>query len=104
MSYLIVPVSINVSMRLLKMMGIDERENSIDLQFKIILEWRDQRITFNNLKKDSFFNALTEDEMRTIWLPILIYTNTDQKETTRLGWVSEWSTSVIVSRDGNFTR
>ena len=104
MSYLIVPVSINVSMRLLKMMGIDERENSIDLQFKIILEWRDQRITFNNLKRDSFFNALTEDEMRTIWLPILIYTNTDQKETTRLGWVSEWSTSVIVSRDGNFTR
>ena len=52
--------SINVSMRLLKMMGIDERENSIDLQFKIILEWRDPRITFNNLKKDSFFNALTQ--------------------------------------------
>ena len=100
----IVPVSINVSMRLLKMMGIDERENSIDLQFEIILEWRDQRITYNNLKKDSFFNALTEDEIRTIWLPIIIYTNTDQKETTRLGWVNEWSTSVIVSRDGNFTR
>ena len=100
----IVPVSINVSMRLLKMMGIDERENSIDLQFEIILEWRDQRITYNNLKKDSFFNALTEDEIRTIWLPIIIYTNTDQKETTRLGWVNEWSTSVIVSRDGNFMR
>ena len=86
------------------MMGIDERENSIDLQFEIMLEWKDQRITYNNLKKDSFFNALTEDEMRTIWLPIVIYANTDQKDTTRLGWVNEWSTSVIVSRDGNFTR
>ena len=100
----IVPVAINVSVRLLKMMGIDERENSIDLQFEIMLEWKDQRITYNNLKKDSFFNALTEDEMRTIWLPIVIYANTDQKDTTRLGWVNEWSTSVIVSRDGNFTR
>ena len=86
------------------MMGIDERENSIDLQFEIMLEWKDQRITYNNLKKDSFFNALTEDEMRTIWLPIVIYANTDQKDTTRLGWVNEWSTSVIVSRDDNFTR
>ena len=100
----IVPVTINVSMRVLKMMDIDERENSIDLQFQIILEWRDQRITYNNLKKNSFFNALTEDEMKTIWLPILIYANTDQKETTRLGWITEWSTSVRVSRDGNFTR
>ena len=85
----IVPVSINVSINLLKMMGINERENSIDLQFEITLEWRDQRITYNNLKKDSFFNALTEEEMKMIWLPIVIYANADQKETTKLGWVTE---------------
>ena len=86
------------------MVEIDERKNIIDLQFEIILEWRDQRMTYNNLKKDIFFNALTEDEMNLIWLPVLIYANTDQKETTRLGWINEWSTSVLVSRDGMFTR
>ena len=85
-------------------MGIDERSNTIDLQFEITLEWMDQRITYNNLKKDIFLNALSDDEIRSIWLPIVIYANTDQKETTRLGWVNEWSTSVVVSRDGNFTR
>ena len=100
----IVPVEIDVSIKLLKMMGIDERENSIDLQFEIILEWKDHRITYSNLKKDLFLNALTEDEKNLIWLPIVVYANTDQKATTRLGWTEEWSTEVVVSRDGNFTR
>ena len=85
-------------------MGIDERSNTIDLQFEITLEWMDQRITYNNLKKDIFLNALSDDEIRSIWLPIVIYANTDQKETTRLGWITEWSTKVKVSRDGEFTR
>ena len=100
----IVPVLIEVSITLLKLMGIDERENTISLQFEIILEWKDQRITYSNLKMDPIFNALTEDEMKMIWLPTVIYANTDQKETTRLGWVNEWSTSVVVSREGNFMR
>ena len=93
-----------MSLKLLKMMDIDERENTIDLEFDIILEWKDPRITYNNLKKDIFFNALTEDEMKMVWLPVLIYANTDQKETTRLGMGWEWSTRVVVSRDGEFTR
>ena len=56
------------------------------------------------MKKDIFFNALTEDEMKMIWLPVLIYVNTDQKETTRLGMEWEWSTRVVVSRDAEFER
>ena len=86
------------------MMGIAESENTIDLQFEIILEWKDQRLTYYNLKDKSFLNALTEDEMKSIWLPVVIYANTDQKETTRLGWTEEWSTNVFIARDGNFTR
>ena len=99
-----VPVEIDVSITLLKMVGLDERENTVDLQFEIIMEWRDQRLTYNNLKKNSILNAFTDADKENIWLPVLIYANTDQKETTRLGWVNEWSTSVVVSRDGNFSR
>ena len=62
------------------------------------------RITYNNLKTDSFLNAFTYAEKQDVWLPTLIYANTDQKETTRLGWENEWSISVKVSRDGTFTR
>ena len=45
------------------MMGIAESENTIDLQFEIIMEWRDQRMTYYKLKTESFVNALTEDDL-----------------------------------------
>ena len=39
-----------------------------------------------------------------LWLPLVIYTNTDQQETTRLGVDWEWTTDVWVKREGNFIR
>ena len=39
-----------------------------------------------------------------LWLPLIIYDNTDQKEVTRLGAAWEWMTLVTVSREGNFSR
>ena len=98
------PAKIGVSVTLFKIVGINERESTIDFQFEIALTWKDQRITFNNLKTNSILNALPEYDMNSIWLPVLIYANTDQRETTRLGFITEWSTSVEVSRDGKFTR
>ena len=100
------PAKIGVSMTLFKIVDIDERMNTIDLQFEIALSWKDQRITFSNLKRNSTLNALSEDNMQSIWLPVLIYANTDQRESTRLGHITEWSTSVEVSRprDRKFTR
>ena len=39
-----------------------------------------------------------------MWLPKIIYENTDQKETTRLGTIWEWETNVEVRREGNFRK
>ena len=41
-----------------------------------------------------------------LWLPEVIYENTDQKETTRLGEFGngEWKTRVVVDREGNFSQ
>ena len=69
-----------------------------------MLEWLDYRLSFNNLKEQSYLNALTEEDKRSIWLPIVVFDNTDQKETTRLGENWEWTTSVTATREGNFTR
>ena len=85
-------------------MDINEDENTINFQFEIILEWKDYRISYSNLKNQAFLNTLTKENVESIWLPLVVYDNTDQKETTRLGWTAEWSTSVVVSREGNFKR
>ena len=49
-------------------------------------------------------NALTDGDFSTIWLPLIVYDNTDQKEVTRLGMDWEWLTRVTVTREGDFTR
>ena len=40
-----------------------------------------------------------EDIEYNIWLPRVVYDNTDQKEVTRLGMDWEWTTTVAVTRE-----
>ena len=102
---IIVPVELNISIDLLKIVSIDETYHKINFQFHITLEWRENdRVYFHNLKKDSSLNALSDDDISRLWLPLVIYDNTDQKEVSRLGAMWEWNTPVNVIREGNFTR
>ena len=95
---------VKVSLTLFKVVAIEEEDHSIQLQFQINLEWKENRATYYNLKSESYFNALSQDEINSLWLPLVVYLNTDQQETTRLGGYWEWSTDVNVKREGNFTR
>ena len=100
----LVPVSTKISLTLIKVVAIVEEEHSIELQFQISLEWKENRATFQNLKKRSFLNALSTEDINSLWLPLVVYTNTDQQETTWLGVEWEWSTNVLVKREGAFER
>ena len=75
-----------------------------NLQFKITLQWKENRVQYQNLKEETSLNALTQTDIGQLWLPLVIYDNTDQKESTRLGVDWEWVTRVSVVREGNFTR
>ena len=98
------PVSVLISIDFLKLVTIDEEDYSIEIQFEISLQWRDNRATYHNLKDNEALNALTKEDISALWTPEVIYENTDQKETTRVGATWEWKTSVLVKREGNFTR
>ena len=96
--------NVSISITLMKVVEIEETDHSIHLQFQISLQWRENRAKYLNLKHDSALNALLDDDIETLWLPLILYDNTDQKEVTRLGVEWEWMTSVTVSREGNFIR
>ena len=78
-------VNFSVSIELLRLVDINEADYSIEIQFEISLLWKDNRATFHNLKLSDSLNALTQEDIEQLWLPRVIYENTDQKETTRLG-------------------
>ena len=99
-----IAVDVNTSIDIFKLVDINEEDYSIEIQFQITLVWKENRATYQNLKLNDSLNALTQNDIDKLWLPKVIYENTDQKETTRLGVDWEWETNVEVRRRGNFTR
>ena len=72
------PVQVRVSLTLYKVVAIAEEDHSIELQFQIMLEWKENRAAYQNLKNESYLNALSMEEINRLWLPLEIYTNTEQ--------------------------
>ena len=99
------PTLVEISIDLLKIVDMEETYHKISFQFQITMEWRENdRVVFHNLKQDASLNALSDDNINQLWLPRVIYDNTDQKQQTRVGAMWEWTTLVSVHREGNFTR
>ena len=97
-------VSVRISMTLLKVVAIEEADHTNRLQFQITLEWKENRVTYHNLKKQIYMNALSETDINMLWLPLVVFTNTDQQESTRLGENWEWKSKVSVRREGEYER
>ena len=91
--------SVSISITLMKVVEIEETDHSIHLQFQISMQWKENRVEYQNLKNDTTLNALSAQNISNIWLPLVVYDNTDQKEVTRLGVEWEWITTVAVTRE-----
>ena len=62
-------VNVSISIDLLKLVDIKEEDYSIEIQFSITLEWKENRATYENLKEDKTLNALSREDIRKLWLP-----------------------------------
>ena len=100
----LIPARVSISITLMKVVEIEERDHSIHLQFEIFMQWRENRVKYQNLKDKTSLNALSNSDIEKLWLPLIVYDNTDQKQSTRLGWINEWVTGVSVVKEGDFTR
>ena len=77
----IIPVQVTVSLDLMRVVEIKEIFHSIRLQFRLTLQWRENnRVLYQNLKRETTLNVLTENDKQRLWLPRIVYENTDQKE------------------------
>ena len=99
-----IAVNVSTSIDIFKLVDINEEDYSIEIQFEITMVWKENRAKYHNLKVNDSLNALRQKDINRLWLPKVIYENTDQKATTRLGVDWEWETIVVVQREGKFTR
>ena len=96
----IVPVTVNVSIEIISLLKFMEVDLEFVLKFQIKSEWFDKRLTYWNLKLSRYANALSMDEKGSIWLPILVFTNTDHNEVT----AGDADSEVTITRESDFVR
>lgn len=112
----IVPVKVFVSTSLRNILEISEFSHTIELKFGIMLEWYENRVQYHNLKRNQDLNVLSDSEVscsmwmlealayiqvQTIWVPYIIFSNTDNDEAVT---VRNSRTVVSVTRQGDFVR
>ena len=98
----VVAVPVHISINLLNVVSMEEVQHKIDFKFSIILEWKDNRVRYQNLKEETSLNALTQQDIYRLWLPYVVYANTDMQEAVQLE--EGLDTAIVVTREGDFTR
>ncbi len=92
------PVSISVD--LLSILEIMEVDGTIAIQLEASLSWRDERLTMYNLKERTDLNTLTTRERNLLWIPEVVFSNTEDKLET----MNDNKAYMTISRLGGFRR
>ena len=92
-------VEIDISADIVAILDIDEIASIFQVQFFLHFSWYDPRLIFFNLKEDSGLNALSPEEKQQIWVPALVFSNTEN----RLSTLVDEDSTVTIERRGTYT-
>ena len=73
-----------LKINLLNILDIAEVDSLLELQFDLVLYWRDQRLKFRNLKNSSYLNSVSHKEAISIWYPKIEFFNTKEKDVAKV--------------------
>ena len=88
-----------MSADIVSILDIDEISSIFQVQFFLHFSWFDPRLTFHNLKADTGLNALSPEEKQKIWVPNLVFANTEN----RLSTLVDEDSILTITRSGNYT-
>ena len=72
---------------------------SFSAKFNLVAEWYDARLTWNNLNDDKFLNIPDQDIIEKLWVPVIIFDNTENKYETPL----DKKARLVVEKKGAYT-
>ena len=90
-----------MSTSILNIIDISEVNNIIELKFDILTEWYEYRVDYHNLKTVKALNSLSDEELRSLWVPYIIFKNTDNNEATE---IDNDRSTAFVKRESSFQR
>ena len=71
------PVELSIDIK--EIISINEVEQIINIQFKLEMTWFDSRLQYYNLKENQKMNTLTFPELEGIWVPQILFSNTQHQ-------------------------
>ena len=75
---------IELRIEVMKVMDISEVDSEIGVQHELMMSWTDSRLTFWNLKEESYLNTVSSEDAVKVWYPKLQFYNTKEKEETKV--------------------
>ncbi len=88
---------VNVTLFIKNVFGINEKNMEFKVRVKITMEWYDHRLTYENLKDHKDMNIVSNDQMQKLWMPCLIYYNSNDGDRT----IVDESASLLVRKIAN---
>ena len=76
--------NIELTIDVMKVMDISEVDSEIGVQYNLMMSWTDSRLTFWNLKAESYLNTVSRQDAVKVWYPKLQFYNTKEKEETKV--------------------
>ena len=89
---------VTISVSLSTIMDISEVGGYFQVQFDLIMNWFESRLRFKNLKDDMNLNSFLPTENNEVWVPELIFVNTENKPST----ITDDRTSIKVEKRGDY--
>ena len=89
----------NISINIETLENIEELKRSFSAKFNLVAEWFDGRLTWNDLNDDDFLNIPDEDMIDNLWVPKIIFENTENKFISPL----DEKAIILVKKQGNYT-
>ena len=92
-------IIIDVSADIISILDIDEISSIFQVQFFLHFTWYDTRLMYYNLKNDTGLNTLSPEEKQQLWIPVLVFDNTENKLST----VVDEDSTITISKQGSYT-
>ena len=92
-------VGVELSVVLQTILNLDEIGGIMYIKYVLLATWRDPGLTFHNLKRDANRNLLSEMEWSRIWVPRVIFDNTEAAEKS----IMDKDAIIRVLANENFT-
>ena len=92
-------IIIDVSADIISILDIDEISSIFQVQFFLHFTWYDARLMYYNLKNDTGLNTLSPEEKQQLWIPVLVFDNTENKLST----VVDEDSTITISKQGSYT-